>query len=145
MSGIPQGVANLDSDEAIPQSAAELPEGVEGEVVPYIISFAKYNDDLCEIEGLGKNKGKKALSILRDIGTKVYTRADFKRNNITNDPVANAGEYKKIFSGLPTETELRELRLQGTGRIFYFDIESDRTMFVVAVRENHFETKKVRR
>ena len=111
----------------------------------YVISFAKYNEKLCEISELSKNKGKKALSILKEIGTKVFSRTDFQRHNIRTDGIANSGEYKKLYSKIAPDIEVRELFLQDTGRIFYFDIEPERILYVVAIRENHFETDKVRR
>lgn len=128
------------------QSVAEMPQEIEApEVSPYLISFAKYNIKLCEIEGLGKNRGNKALSILKEIGTKVFSRVDFQRCNIKTNSIGNFGYYKKLYNGLGPDIEVRELYLQGTGRIFYFDIEPDRILYIVAIRENHFETDKVRR
>ena len=93
------------------------------EAIPYVISFAKYNEKLCEISELSKNKGKKALFVLKEIGTKVFSRADFQQHNIKTDGIANSGEYKKLYNGLGPDIEVRELFLQDTGRIFYFDIE----------------------
>lgn len=130
----------------IPQSAVEMPQEMEApEATPYLISFAKYNNKLCEILNLGKNKGNKALSILKEIGTKVFSRVDFQKNNIITEGIDNSGEYKKLYNGLGPDVEIRELHLQSTGRIFYFDIEPERILHVVAIRENHLETDKVRR
>ena len=130
----------------LPQAVAELPQNTEApESIPYKISFAKYNDKLCEISALGKNKGNRALLILKEIGTKVFSRADFQKNQIRTDPVANSGEYMKLYNRLGPDIEVRELFLQSTGRIFYFDVEPDRVLYVVAIRENHFETDRVRR
>ncbi len=135
-----------DEQNKLSQIAQELPQETEApEAIPYVISFAKYNEKLCEISELSKNKGKKALSILKEIGTKVFARADFQRHNIRTDGIANSGEYKKLYSKIAPDIEIRELFLQDTGRIFYFDIEPERTLYVVAIRENHFETDKVRR
>lgn len=147
MTDLPKQVANTsNADTEIPQVVAEIPQDTEApEANPYVISFAKYNEKLCEIEGLGKNKGNKALSIFKEIGTKVYSRSDFQRHKIKTDGITCSGEYKKLYNGLGPDVEVRELFLQGTGRIFYFDIEPERKMYVVAIRENHFETDKVRR
>ena len=135
-----------DEQNKLSQIAQELPQETEApEAIPYVISFAKYNEKLCEISELSKNKGKKALSILKEIGTKVFSRADFQRHNIITDGIANSGEYKKLYSKIAPDIEVRELFLQDTGRIFYFDIEPERILYVVAIRENHFETGKVRR
>lgn len=147
MTDIPAQVTEpSDKDNELSVVAQKLPQDTEApEAIPYVISFAKYNEKLCEITDLGKNKGKKALTILKEIGTKVFSRADFQRHNIKTDGIINSGEYKKLYSGFGPDIEIRELFLQGTARIFYFDIEPARILYVVAIRENHFETDKVRR
>lgn len=147
MTDIPkQATEPSDDGGKLSQIAQELPQDTEApEAIPYVISFAKYNNRLCEISALGKNKGNKALSILKEIGTKVFSRADFQKNNIRTNGIADNGEYKKLYNGLRPDIEVKELFLQSTGRIFYFDIEPDRVLYLVAIRENHFETDKVRR
>ena len=147
MTDIPK-LATEPSDEQnkLSQIAQELPQETEApEAIPYVISFARYKNKLCEIDGLGKNKGNMALSILKEIGTKVFSRADFQWHNIKTDGITNNSEYKKLYNGLAPDIEVRELFLQGTGRIFYFDIEPERILYIVAIRENHLETDKVRR
>lgn len=147
MADIPKQVtASNDEYSELPQDIAEIPQEIEvPEVNPYLISFARYNNKLCEIEGLGKNKGNKALTILKEIGTKVFSRVDFQKCNIKTGGIGNFGIYKKLYNGLGQDIEIREISLQGTGRIFYFDIKPDRILYIVAIRENHFETNKVRR
>ncbi len=146
MTEIPEGAVQVsDNNGEIPRDVAELPQDNEVlEARPYLISFSKYNNKLCEIEILGKNKGNKALSVLKEIGTKVYTKADFQRNHIHNERVDNSGDYQKLYNRLDQGIEIRELFLQSTGRIFYFDIEPDKVLYVVAITENHYETDKVR-
>jgi len=147
MTDIPKPVTQpSDEENKLSQIAQELPQETEApEAIPYVISFSKYNEKLCEISELRKNKGKKAISVLKEIGTKVFSKADFQKHNIKTDGIANAGEYKKLYNGLSPDVEVREISLQDTGRIFYFDIEPERILYVVAIRENHFETDKVRR
>lgn len=146
MTNIPRDAAEMQTDGNIPKIVAELPqESNVSEIEPYKISFSKYNDKLCEISSLGKNKGNKALAILKEIGTKVFSRADFQRLNIQTKSVVYNGAYKPLYNKIADGIEIKELSLQGTGRIFYFDIEPERMLYVVAIKENHFETEKVRR
>lgn len=146
MAGIPNEVTQMDNDGNIPKDVAELPQESDvSEIEPYTISFSKYNNKLCEISELGKNKGNRALSILKEIGTKVFSRADFQGNNIRTESVAYSGAYKSLYSKIADSVEIKELFLQGTGRIFYFDIEPERKLYIVAIKENHFEIGKVRR
>ena len=146
MGNLPTEVTEIVYDGKIPQEVAEIPQDLSSpEERPYVISFAKYNDDLCEISLLGGNKGRKAVETLKDIGTKVFDVTDFQRHSIDRIPVSYAGEYKKLFKGLSADVEIKEAKLQQNARIFYFDIEPEKTLYVVAIKENHFETDKVRR
>lgn len=147
MSGnIPSEVAKTYDNGNIPSSVAEIPEELEApEVNPYLISFAKYNERMCQLSLLGGNKAKRAIETLKKIGTSVRCESDFQREHIERIPVRCEGNYKKLFNGLESDIELKELKLQQDARIFYFDIEPERTFYVVAVTENHLETDKVRR
>lgn len=143
---IPLGVTIAREEGEIPSSVVEFSEETEApELRPYVISFEKYNHKLCEISDLGKNKGKKALGLLKQIGTEIYCRADFQRKQIRSDGVERLGAYKVLYNGIAEGVEVRELFLQGNARIFYFDIEPERTLYIVAIKENHFEIGKTRR
>ena len=144
---IPKRVTNPNSKTSeLSRIAQELPpETKVPESIPYLISFARYKDKLCEISILSKNKAKKTLLILKEIGTKIFCKADFQRFGIKTHRIDNKGEYKKLYYGLGPDIEVRELFLQGTGRIFYFTVEPERILYIVAIRENHFEVDKVRR
>ncbi len=100
---------------------------------------------MCEISELSKNKAKKALEIFKTIGTKIYSEADYQKCCIAQRSILYKGEYKKLYRGLPEDIELKETKLQENARIFYFNIEPEGRCYVVAIRENHLETKKVRR
>ena len=123
-----------------------MPQEIEApEVFPYVISFAKYNSKMCEISLLNSNKAKKAIETFKKVGTKIYSEKDFQRQSIDRIPVHRDGDYKKLYRGLSDDIDLKEIKLQQNARVFYFDIEPDRTFYVVAITENHLETDKVRR
>ena len=147
MMDIPKEVVQtVASSNEIPDTVAEMSQEIEApEINPYMISFARYNNRMCEISNLSGNKGRKAVETLKTIGTKIRSEADFQRNSIDRIPVCRDGAYKPLFNGLGEDIELKEIKLQSSGRIFYFDIESERVFYVVAIRENHLETDKVRR
>lgn len=147
MADIPKQVT-VSSNEAgeLPQSVAEMPQAIEApEAIPYVISFAKYNEKMCQLSQLNNNKAKKIVEIFKTIGTKVCSTADYQRYSVDRIPVRYDGEYKKLFSGLKDDIELKEIKLQQKARVFYFDIEPNRTFYIVAITENHFETDKVRK
>jgi hypothetical protein len=134
------------NDEALSQSVAEMTQEMEApEADPYAISFAKYNDRACELSLLVGNKPKKVVESLKKIGTLVPSTADFQRQSIDRTAVRNQGAYRRLFRGFEDDIELKELKLQQSARIFYFDIEPKRTMYVVAITNNHLETNQVRR
>lgn len=147
MADIPRKVTETESVESeLPQSVAEMPQEVEApEANPYVISFAKYNDKMCELAQLGNNKAKRVIENMKTIGTKIRSTADYQRHNVDRIPVRCEGEYKRLFKGLEDDIELKEIKLQQSARVFYFDIEPERTFYVVAITDNHLETDKVRR
>ena len=147
MTDIPKQ-ATEQSDEAnkLSQIAGELPQKTEApEAVPYVISFVKYNESMCEISELNSNKARKAVETFKKIGTKICSEADFQKHSVDRIPIRCEGEYKKLYRGLSPDIDLKEIKLQQDARIFYFDIEPERTFYVVAITQNHLETNKVRR
>jgi len=147
MTDIPKQVTKPTGDVGeLPQAVAEMPQEVEApEANPYVISFVKYNEKMCEIDMLNSNKAKRAIETLKKVGTKVRSTADFQRHSVDRISVRNEGAYKRLFNGLPQDADLKEIKLQQDSRIFYFDIEPDRTFYVVAITQNHLDTDKVRR
>jgi len=147
MADIPKQVtASSNEDSELPQDVAEMPQEIEApEANPYLISFAKYNEKMCEISQLNNNKAKRFIETIKTIGTKVRSTTDYQRHSVGRIPVRYEGEYKKLFRGLEDDIELKEIKLQGKARVFYFDIEPERIFYVVAVTNNHLETDKVRR
>jgi len=79
MTDIPkQATEPSDKIDKLSQIAQKLPQDTEApEAIPYVISFAKYNEKMCEISELGGNKAKKAIETLKAIGTKIRSEADF--------------------------------------------------------------------
>lgn len=144
---IPDEVTLFEEDSQIPRKVAEFQEGDDiPELRPYLISFADYNSKECEISELNASRAKCAISALRDIGTKVTTTTDFQRHGIDRIEVKYKGEYKKLFKRLSPDVELKELKLGGgDARIFYYDVEPEKTLYVVAITNSHYETDKVRR
>ncbi len=146
MTEIPEEITQPPKDNvAIPEIIANAPPEEAPEAKPYLISFAKYNEKMCEISELNSNKARKAVETFKTVGTKIRSESDFKKIPIDRIPVRREGEYKKLFQGLADDIDLKELKLQQDARIFYFDIEPERTFYVVAITQNHLETNKVRR
>jgi hypothetical protein len=140
---IPQRVTEIRAEsEQIPAEVAEQKEKEEKELSPYFISFYHYNDKLCEIEALKKNNPKKALFDLIKIGQSLDDN-DFKKKGIDKLPIANVGDYKKLYNKLPPGAELYENKIQGESRMFYFIV--DRICCIVALTASHLETDKVRK
>lgn len=148
MTDIPKEVIKTQEEKSgeIPKTVAELPQETEApEASPYVISFARYNERLCEINLLNSNKARRALEVLKAVGTRIRSTADFQRHHIDQIPVRGEGDYRRLYNGLSGDIELKEIKLQQNARIFFFDIEPERKFYVIAITQNHFETDKVRR
>ncbi len=126
----------------------ETREAPESE--PPLISFRHYNQKECEI-GTGQIKpyAPFTLELIRDMGT----RPSYEPNK---KYIENDGDYSDLYRGLGDvpDVSIHEIRLEGkvssnkgkkdervsNGRFFYFKIEN--TLYVVAVRANHYDTSK---
>lgn len=137
---IPQGITRLPQLTRIPDKVGEIRSPFDPETKPFLISYEYYNDKLCEIKILEKNRAKQCLQDLRMIG-KCNTNS-LCGNGIDILSVCNQGDYSKLFNKLPPDIKLKEHKIQGDGRIFYF---ISRNLFhIVAITNNHLETNKHR-
>ncbi len=131
----------LKSNTFIPEKAVHVPQSQNPEDTGFLISFQYYRDDICEIKLLVKNGGKRALENLRAIG-KSYNEVSLKDNHIDTKNVQNCGEYKKLYSGLSPDIDIREHKILSTARLFYFFV--DKYFYIRAIKNSHFETEKHR-
>lgn len=125
----------------IPDEIAET-KSEEKESSLFSISYAFYNDNMCEIHCLEKNCSRETLRVLRVIG-KSKSVKDLDSYGIDRKDVREDGAYKKLFGGLPEFTKLYEHKLQSTARLFYF--VSQKFINIVSITNSHLETDKVRR
>lgn len=136
-------------DSPIPITATELPQLDEApESKPVLISFERYNNKECELDGMDNKMARKAFQTLRDIGVNVRTEADFKDHlpRLQVIPIENGGHYRGLYKGLMDlpDVEVKEAKIdRDKGRMFFFLVE--RIFHVVAVRESHYETDKNKR
>ena len=112
------------------------------ESLPYVISFEKYKNRMCEINCLNTTKAREAINIFKNIGMNVCSQKDFSRNNIQHKQVDNLGYYAKLYKGLAPDLQLWEIKVKDTSRIFYFELEPHRTLYIVAITNTHLETGK---
>ena len=130
----------------IPQEVAELKTKEEPEIKPFLISYLKYNNKLCEInDSLIKNCQKKALMDTKIIGKDICAFGDFQKYGIGTKLIEDRGEYKKLFNNLHDDVEIFEHKLQSTARMFYFVNKVKRIFYIIAITQSHFEIRKIRR
>jgi len=142
---LPDGAADLDRGENIPEAAAQINDEIDTETRPYLISFSRYNKRMCQIpDGLSAKQRKDSLVLLRDIGVGLFSETDIKNIGGGVSHVVNAGDYTPLFRGLHTEVDLKEARINNssgdTGRIFFYTIDSERIFYFVAIRGTHLDT-----
>ena len=137
----------LDS-HVIPPTVAELPQEDDPEILPFKISFAKYNRKECEIDGIDPDYAKAALTTLRDVGVYFTSEDAYAKQSIHSEIkyVNNDGDYGRLFKGMG-DAEIKEIKFQNQkkkvdGRLFFFTLEKERTFYLVAVRQNHYDTEK---
>ena len=79
---------------------------------------------------------------------KIFNKSDLSRLDVRIEPVYNSGNYSSLFRGLPTEVELKEARLngsyEGTGRLFFYTLDSEKVFYLVAIRGAHLDTSHSR-
>lgn len=132
------------SNSKIPPGLAVLPSSVD-DTSSFNISFSSYKESLCQINNLRKNKGSNTLDKLKVIGLRVFREIDLYNLGYQISPVHRSGHYKEYFNGLSQDVDLFELKLGGTGRMFFFVLSAERLISIVAFRETHTETKKKKR
>jgi len=126
----------------IPEQSAFGPIKDDPEEKFYRISFRYYRNDLCQIKTLLKNRGREGLNAIKKIGQS--TRRTLYQNGINFYPVQNNGAYSILFARLPSrDVELKEHKLQGESRIFFF-LDEDDMFQVIAITDIHLETEKHR-
>lgn len=133
-------VAQLRANNKIPDKVAQLSDRSD-QASNYVITYKFYNESLCELDLLEKNRPKVCLQIIKRIGQ--TTLGQLHKNHIDCFRIENSGEYRKLFNKLTPDTKIFEHKLQGTSRIFYFTRGHE--FHIVAITNNHLETDKVRR
>ena len=117
-------------------SNAKIPMGKSRIIIRVILNITKENSE------------KKAFKVLRDIGVNFRTEADFATRlpKLEVIPIKPEGNYRKLYKGLADspDIEIKEAKVdRDKGRLFFFMV--DRVLYVVAVRESHYETDKQKR
>lgn len=140
-SPIPQWIPN--KPKLLDEQVGHYSDKSDPETEVFHISFKYYNDKECEIEGLVKNRAIEALTNLKIIG-RCYDFKSLKDNGIDILKVWPSGDYKKLFTKRITQdVELREHKIQGDARLFYFIAE--KMFYIAAITNSHYETDKNRR
>jgi hypothetical protein len=141
---LPESVTDLNLVESeIPPAVIELPQSEEApEAKELFVSFARYNDGECELDGMDNKLARKAFQALRDVGVNIRTHDDFplRLPKLEVKPVHPSGQYKKIYrsiSDLP-DTQISEIKFdKDKGRLFFFMVSQ--VFYLVAVRQSHYE------
>jgi hypothetical protein len=136
-----------EEESILPNSLAELSEEIEPETRPYLISFLNYNDRLCQLEGSFDNKQRKnCLMLIKKIGTKVFSKSDIFKLEVTIKPVVNDGDYSDLYRGLDDGVQVEEAYLSNgyneKGRMFFFTVDSQKIFYFIAFKNTHIDTSK---
>jgi hypothetical protein len=127
--------------QVIPAEAALQKDKSDIETKNYLISFASYKENMCQIQDLNTSCARKLLTILRNIGNKCTSYKDLSQIGLNMKPVGNQGEYNGLYKNLTEDVELFEHYLSEDARLFYF-VSPVMLFEVVAIRNKHFRTDK---
>lgn len=140
MDKIPNSVVKIENGY-LPDSVAQTFDE-DKEAKPFLISFEKYCDKLCELDSIEKSTTKKILKTLKLIG-RLTRFEEFIQYNIKGKHIIDEGDYKKLYSGLDLQTEIKEDIYADSDRMFYFIINNK--FYIRAITHKHFETNKNRK
>ena len=101
------------------------------------------------MDGMTGSNAKATLTILRDIGVYFTSEQNYWANagGVDIKPVIRAGEYATLYRGLGEDAEIKEIKFQHERkevdvRLFFFSLEKDKTFYLVATRQTHYDTSK---
>ena len=117
-------------DGRIPGGVARS-EGV-GEERKMVFSFARYDENQCEIYNLTKPETKQLIIKLQSISK--CTVMDFNKSYV-RDQVKEVGNYAHLYKTVPEGSKVVEIQYSGSGRIFGYI--SQNVFAVVAVCKKH--------
>ena len=114
----------------INRKVAELPE--DNELSLYCTGFRYYKEKESKLDNARPAELKKVIEFIKNVG-KCKTYQDIIEN-VTQEikPVNNSNDYKRYFSGLTEDAELKEFdagRLRG----FFFFEHSEKLLQLVAI------------
>lgn len=150
LASIPEPEGESQSSQGVPNTAAERPQTEESpEVLPYRISFARYNQGECQMDGMNPKNAKVALTTLRDVGIHFTSEENYSANagKAEIKRIVCDGDYRGLFRGLGEDAEIKEIKCTHPSkgidvRLFYFSLERNKTFYLIATRETHYDTDK---
>lgn len=146
---IPEPTNNLVTQE-IPSKVAESPESVELETQPYKISFTKYLNNECEINGMTKENSVCALKTIKTLGMNFTDQSNFSKSLPSHSllrHVKDTGDYSVLYKGLSADEVIWEIKSVHESkkydlRIFFYTIDPQRVLYLRAIRQSHYDTTK---
>lgn len=126
----------------IPQDISQdlLPDNVvDHSVIPsakgYVISFEKYKSKKCELENLEKGSYKKALKWMKDVA--IAESLDDIYSLGKGDRVKDAQNYAFLYDNMDEDVDIREYKLCGTNRIFYYIDDANKVINCLLFKNSH--------
>ncbi|MBD3330641.1 hypothetical protein GF354_03885 [Candidatus Peregrinibacteria bacterium] len=135
---------NYQKSTLIPKLSPINPNLDDIETKQFLISFKHYNHKECEIKQLKQSPAKKALVVLKQVGS-LTNLSEFRPKNIKTSLIKATGEYKKLFKTLPKspDIDLLEFDIGSAERLFFFIVSQ--IFYLVAIKSTHLEYSKGRR
>lgn len=113
----------------------------------FSIGHEFYNEDLCEIKHLDRAPLRKILDCYKKL-CKCTSVQDFDQTGIRIKNIENANHYREYYKGLTNrmpDIEIKEFYAGERERAFFFIDPAKKIIQIIALRNGHTETKKVKR
>jgi len=116
----------------------------------YTISFANYLGKHCEINNLNNASYKKVVewvknACLSEITDKEDIRSFKNSRYRTGDLIKESNNYSFLFKKVDDGTEIYELGLSGSNRMFYYFDDANMNIEIRLLKNAHIEDKKIKR
>lgn len=130
---IPEVQKISNAGDLLPDSVVDYP--IKNKEECFKISFEKYNNKKCEIKNLECSPAKKALAFFRDVGNCTSQEEIYRLGK--GDHVKNAQNYSFLFDNLDEDVDMREYRLSGESRLFYYVDDAKKEVNCILLKNSH--------
>lgn len=123
----------------IPHGVAQIKNNDKSEVTNFRLAFDYYQEKATKSKDLGVSVLRQFHDQIVAMGKSNYTTL----KELQPCPVYNSGHYKTLYKDVPKDSDVFEIKLSNSARLFYFRIENE--LYIISLMNKHLETDKNKR